>query len=199
MALFAIATQVAVMPVLLRQLRWMPCLGTRTEAAEAESSRVLSGRIQNVTLMQATGAAAGVGATESLVLFSVLSAIAPAFTGFGAARGAQTNGSLPGASGEDEERHHALQESMLEEFVQYRFRSALQHGSSLIQALREEVQRIAGQVSGDNQEELIDDQVGSDGASDGEAAAKDDAAAAEETDPSASPTRAPEGPSHVGG
>jgi len=78
-----IALQVAVLPVVLMSTRWLPCFGTRTEAIAVEQSHVLRGRIENVTLLQATGAAAGVGATESLVLFSALSALAPAFLGVG--------------------------------------------------------------------------------------------------------------------
>ena len=93
----AIAWATTFGPVVGKQCSWMPLCGASDEAQEFSGSRVLSGRVENVAMLHAVGATAGLAARDSLLVFSLTSALSTAFAqefdkGAGAARGSGPGG-----------------------------------------------------------------------------------------------------------
>lgn len=65
-------------PTVNRWFSWVPCCGASDEATTFSGSRVLSGRVENVAMLHAVGATAGLAARDSLLVFSLTSALTAA-------------------------------------------------------------------------------------------------------------------------
>jgi len=68
----------ACVPTLGNIVSWIPLCGARDEARSYSRANVLSGHVQNISMLQALGATAGLGSQESLLVFSVTSTLSTA-------------------------------------------------------------------------------------------------------------------------
>ena len=66
-------------PRLEKQLSWIPFCGAEDEASRYSGASALAGRVENVALMHAVGATVGLGAGDSLLVFSTTAALSAAF------------------------------------------------------------------------------------------------------------------------
>lgn len=85
--LLALAWALTFGPTVNKFLNWVPCCGAKDEAATFSGSRVLSGRVENVAMLHAVGATAGLAGSNSLLVFSSTAALSAALASDFAAYG----------------------------------------------------------------------------------------------------------------